>query len=183
MFFFWYLLVSFFLLSLLAFFFVTYTFSHVSQTARYFSVLLYLKPVVSFITNFHVSLPKVALGAVPCFSNQFFCIYIWSVIKVSIFPFRFVCILFLFVICLSKFANSTFIYVFSFNLPLLLQSNIQHYIGVSFRPPWGAKNVVFIFCIQNVLNSWVMICSYRAPYPLLVLYTLTFTAVDNLDSK
>ena len=157
--------------------------SHVSQTARYFSVLLYLKPVVSFITNFHVSLPKVALGAVPCFSNQFFCIYIWSVIKVSIFPFRFVCILFLFVICLSKFANSTFIYVFSFNLPLLLQSNIQHYIGVSFRPPWGAKNVVFIFCIQNVLNSWVMICSYRAPYPLLVLYTLTFTAVDNLDSK
>ena len=53
-----------FLLSLLAFLFVSYTFSHVSYNACYLAVLLYSKPV-SFIT-FQVSLSKFARGIVLC---------------------------------------------------------------------------------------------------------------------
>ena len=53
-----------FLLSLLAFLFVSYTFSHVSYNACYLVILLYSKPV-SFIT-FQVSLSKFARGIVLC---------------------------------------------------------------------------------------------------------------------
>ena len=91
-----YLFISFFPFfhnNALAFFFISYTFQHGSHAARYFVVLLYLKPV-SFAHNH--------------FSSQFthscalrFCSYILGVIKVSTSPFRFVYIHFLFVVCLS----------------------------------------------------------------------------------
>ena len=47
--------------------------------------------------------------------------------KVFFFPFSFVCFHFLFVVCLSLLVKLNLIYVFSFNLALLLQSNKQYY--------------------------------------------------------
>ena len=87
-----------FLSSLLAFFFVTYIFLQVSHTAHYSPLLWYLWPV-SFTHNcFSSVLTQLSVLEVD------FAI-ISGIINVHIFPFHFICINFLFIVC-SIYYNS-----------------------------------------------------------------------------